>query len=313
MKVFNNLIIKIALVILVSYAFNDSTAQNRTELEIKYNKENGVSQIVERNSESVNVVQSTNNILRSLTISYDGSYYAVIMVNHEINYPDKYPSPEFNRKLIVYDENHETVMEILNVFRYTWSPTESKLAVIIGEDIEPGFRSKETYVYNVLDQTKFEIPVIAYDVVWAMHDNKIYTMNFAEGVYVFEPRSNTLQKTSYTGIYFSPDGKYYFEPIYDGAFFAVRKTSNNEKEETHPLLKEEYLQPYGWLLQTNCLVSRQHPHDHSFIINVENGQSEIINKEPARGGGNGLIPLDFLGARKAEILQSLDVNIPETD
>lgn len=223
-----------------------------------------------------------------LSWSFDHSYFAFqvsgvynyeIMSKEELERKGLDPAGDVGHKLLILDQKYYLVAEIPNVRRYCWNPSnKNSLVAVIGDNIEEGigFRAREVIVYDVDKKNQYRIPCRAWDVFWALHDHKIYLQN--SRVTVFDPEQKTLTDTPYVGIYFSPDGSYYYFPSWEGAVFTLRRTNSNEPVQTHPTLKEEIQFPYGWLEGTNNLVFYDYNRKVTEIINVENGKSMQIPK-----------------------------------
>lgn len=287
---------------------NYVAAQADSDLKVVFDKTNNLSQLVEITNEGQTVIYSTNNILKFPSYAFDTSHIAFVVVNREIEKPETNPSPLFNHKLVILNDSHVPVAEIEEVHRYNWSPSGLQIAYIIGEDKEyyPGFVPTQLQIIDVAEKNKTMIPFVsAYDIQWTAHDQNIY-LQADKNVFVFNPSNNTLKETSYKGIYFSPNGEYYYLPSYDGGIFSLYKSSANERIIPSILLQNDLLNPIGWLNHTNCIIIRGDQRNHVNIINVENGKSVDIKKE-LFSSGNGYISLDVLDDEKDKTLKELDV------
>jgi len=110
--------------------------------------------------------------------------------------------------------------------RCSWSPDGTKLAYITGLFREEGMGFKPTgvYILDIPDCIKVNVvrnyPHISedgdegygYDLNWASHDSILYIQGLSHsgGNYSYNPRTGKTQQVDYRGIYFSPDGRYYF-------------------------------------------------------------------------------------------------------
>ncbi|MFB3788360.1 MAG: hypothetical protein ACE15F_18530 [bacterium] len=214
-----------------------------------------------------------------LAFQYSGMTYSEFMPPEEIEKKGLDPAADVGHALVILDRNYKLKTEWPNVRRYYWNPSLSNsLVAITGENSEEGigFIPREVIVYDVDKQYRTILPNQVIDVFWALHDHKIYLQN--EHVVSFDPRNMKIADTSYQGIFFSPDGSYYYSPSIEGSYFTIRRTNNDEMVHTHPALKEEYLQPQGWLEGENCLVVYDYGRKVTEIINVENGKSMQIPK-----------------------------------
>lgn len=136
-----------------------------------------------------------------------------------------------DRKLVIIDTTGRTLFELVDVQRYAWSPDGRALACITGRDYEGfGFWAEKLIVVNTSNwnQQVLQEGIAYQDIVWAEFDSMIYTTDF-QYVYRANPRTGKVEKTGYKGIYFSPDGRYYFVANYEGGTFAVyeRRTNKN--------------------------------------------------------------------------------------
>lgn len=146
---------------------------------------------------------------------------------------------------------------ISDVQRYSWSPDGNQVACILGKDIEGfSFRSWGLKIINTQNWSeRYFNDYYGQDIYWAEFDSMIYTTDFAT-VYKVDPRSGNKTPTSYKGIYFSPDGSYYFHPNYEGAGFTVYERSTN-RDITPKVWKDSaiYINFNSWLPEGSNLIA----------------------------------------------------------
>jgi len=234
-------------------------------------------------SQTKTVLYSTSgDIGRNIAWSYDGSYLAFLVSG---TLTDAHGGDaDSSQHLVVVTPEGKPVKVVPNVRYYRWSPSKSEIAVLIGSQIEGGleFDPTKTCTIDISTGEEIEIPVLAYDLYWASHDNRIYFYVLHNPVVVFDPEDRTTTATPYHGIYFSPDGSYYYCPSMEGSPFYLYRTENNELvKSSNPILQKEILFPEGWLEGTNCLVVWDYKRKVADIINVETGKSCEVNVKPS--------------------------------
>jgi hypothetical protein len=113
-----------------------------------------------------------------------------------------------------------------NARRYSWSPDGKKLAYIAGTYIEGGFGFRTTGVFLIDVPSCIKRKIVkdyphptadgdeggGYDLNWAVHDSNLYVQEYPAlgGNYSYDPKTGKTKQVAYKGIYFSPDGRYYF-------------------------------------------------------------------------------------------------------
>ena len=134
-------------------------------------------------------------------------------------------SGEEGRKLTVLDNLGIMLGQINDAREYCWSPDSSKIAVIVGTydpNAEIGFMPKSLVMYEINSKTYINIDKPFMHVFWSKHDNCIYLEQMKTGkVTKLNPETKVMEETSYHGIYFSPDGKYYYDMPYDFEYFQI--------------------------------------------------------------------------------------------
>ncbi|MFH1738107.1 MAG: hypothetical protein ABIH23_03805 [bacterium] len=283
-----------------------SNLDRKTILDLIQDKDTKMFHLVERrvDSQIERTVYSSDHYLSNAHWSCDGGYLAFLVRGET----DNIGAGDFGQKLVIQDSAGRQAIEIPDVRRYRWSPFTSKIAGIIGDDIEGGvgFVSKTFFMYDIPTKEKSEFSTKAFDLYWAKHNNSIYLAHCHKNdpTEIFDPVRKVKTATSYLGIYFSPDGAYYYSPTCDGSLFILRKTENNETVQSHPTLQKEYLYPRGWLEGTNCLVVWDYNRRVAEIINVETGKSLEVNTSPDNQPGT-ILRRDFWGGTEVKITDEM--------
>jgi len=162
-----------------------------------------------------------------ISLSPDGKLIAAIAISKKF-FSDKNGYPYQKHKLVLLNLKSEIIMVIPDVQVFSWSPDSSKLAYIAGIDYE-GFAFTPSGLW-ILDVKSKDIrkldPIGGYDIYWASFDNHIYATDFRL-VYKYDPKTGEKTETTYKGIYFSPDGKFYFKKGYEGKS-SLHLTTTNE-------------------------------------------------------------------------------------
>ncbi len=183
------------------------------------------------------------------------------------------------QKLVVLNMKHDIVAEIPDARRYVWNPINNQLAAIIGDYIEPGFRSKHIMILDVAAQSQTVIPYKAGDLFWAMHDHRIYFWD-ASNTYAYDSESKSVTITNYKCIYFSPDGRYYYLYGMDEPFAIYDTASEELVMQDHPSLKKyRKPMPFGWVESTNCILMHHFDQKLTEILNIDTGKSIKINNK----------------------------------
>jgi len=252
--------------------------------------------------------------LSGLSWSYDKNYFSFIQHGDLLNPDSSQWQNDTGQKLIIMDLNHNPVDEIADARRYEWSPFEHDLVTICGERTEEGseYTCKEIFVYDLKNRSKIHIPLVAYDLFWARHDNTIYldTYDNKQRVYSFNPVDKTLNKTSYRGIYFSWDGLYYYNDPYEGGGeFSVWRTRDNMRIESPSILKDPFhLGGIGWIESTHCLIVYELIGERRcYLVNVDSGKMEPVDQsigQRIRGCAE-YLKREILGDKAEEIMQSV--------
>lgn len=135
--------------------------------------------------------------------------------------------------LVLLDVHGEVVLKVPGVYDFSWATDGKSIAYIEGINYEGGlgFRPTSIWVYRVDDALTHELPCTGYDLAWAEHDGNLYTWDLGHwtgvDVYRYDPRNNEMSATSHRGIFFSPDGKHYYLPSYEGGTFGLYTTDTD--------------------------------------------------------------------------------------
>lgn len=166
----------------------------------------------------------------AISFSPDGKFIAAIASHRkDSSVLDEDNNPYFTNSLFMLDQKGEVVIALPDVQKFSWSPDGSKLAYITGLDYEGfGFKPTGLWVLEMKSKIIKKLdPVRGYDVNWAQFDNHIYVTDFRV-VYRYSPKSGRRERTNYKGIYFLPDGEYYFRKGREGGSTALYLTRTNE-------------------------------------------------------------------------------------
>jgi hypothetical protein len=185
------------------------------------------------------------------------------------------PETETKNRLVVINIDGKTVHLITDdVRKYEWSPDGSMIAYLTGIELEEGIGFKPTgaFIFDVVRGVS--TPIVkdfpypkderykgsGYDLKWAAHDSNLYITEFdwAGGNYMYDPRTGKTQPVLYKGIYFSPDGRFYFDRNPEDAA-RLYITATNEDIGGRVKSRFGYL-PEGWVDDM--------PH-HIHVIKVE--------------------------------------------
>jgi hypothetical protein len=141
-----------------------------------------------------------------------------------------------DKKLVVYSRKAEKIGEFANCQRLAWAPSGDELVYIAGRDHEGfGFRSDSIYIIGIPGFTvkvAMKIPkeITPIDISWAAHNSSIYIQGLGKGrpVWVLNRATRTLERTTFRGIHFSPSGKFYFYPGYEGESTRIYQALDNK-------------------------------------------------------------------------------------
>lgn len=217
----------------------------------------GSSLYIYKNMSKYELYKDTTRIFynENIASSPNGRYFSAISSSRGFIGQDE--KAYIDHKLLILTVKGKLKHIISDVQRYSWSPDGNQVACILGKEYEGfGFSSWGLKIVNTLDWTEKTFDAnFDQDIYWAEFDSMIYTTDFAT-VYKVDPRSGNKTPTSYKGIYFSPDGSYYFHPNYEGTGFSVyeRKTNNDV---TPKVWKDSaiYINFNSWLPEGSNLIA----------------------------------------------------------
>ena len=180
--------------------------------------------------EAQRVLYSTDTYIRSVGVSPDGRYVAF----RELTVREHFAP----YRLVVIDPSGRVVRIVeKDVQVLTWCCGPGKIAVITGRDVDshPGFLPDRDGVFVIDVRTGSETTLrgipFPYQLHWAAFDSSLYiktswTPEDPTTVYRYHAPTGELSRTSRRGIYFSPDGKYYFNDLVAGSFELYRSADD---------------------------------------------------------------------------------------
>ncbi len=206
------------------------------------------------------IYRSDGTIPGEVTLSPDGRYIALIEVVGQERHPEK--------RLVILDLSGKIVRTIADkpIARHSWCGG-GRIAVILGRDVEEGigFMPEGVSVVDVLTgvEQRLEGVALPYQMHWAQFDSSLYIMAFsprgARGpaavppVYRYHAPTGNLSLTTRRGVFFSPDGLYYYDPSVEGSGLRLYRTSDNQDVTEHLQLPRERVRDgpeFGWMPST---------------------------------------------------------------
>jgi WD40 repeat protein len=158
--------------------------------------------------------------------------------------------------LLVFSDDGRLIVTIPRVQRYHWSPDGQHVACILGTQYESfGFAPDSLVIINATDWSRHTVSskVDYQDIYWASFDSMIYATNY-RNVYQINPKGGAIVKTNYRGIYFSPDGSYYFAGNYEGQTFGVYERTTNRDVTPQGYKANPAVNFHRWLPKGSTLV-----------------------------------------------------------
>jgi WD40 repeat protein len=175
-------------------------------------------------------------------------------------------------RLFILTVDGTVVATIDSVMSYSWSPNGFSVALITGYHVEDGegFRPTGTKILDIESNRIRSLNFLTYDLQWASFDRRIYFIEHKSGrVQAIDPELPTPEETNYRGIYFSPDGRYYFRPNYEGGGLGIYRNDNTD-------LTDQFLRATGvvyadlaWTNTSSLLVNdpnRMRSHGSQFFL-----------------------------------------------
>ena len=163
-----------------------------------------------------------------------------------------------NSRLIILDAGGGVVADPVDAVRdYAWSPAGDKVAYVTGDYYEGGmgFLSTGTWILDVSSGRSKKIHESGWGVTWTeWDDDGIYMLELSgqpARVLRYDMNRDEVGPTGHRGLFFSPGGRYYFDPAGDGEPTRVFET-DGDRDVTmdHEFLASgdaRYLRPRGWL------------------------------------------------------------------
>lgn len=221
------------------------------------------------------IYRSEGHIPYEVTLSSDGRYVAFLEVRGPAGNP--------MHRLVVVDVSDRVVrffgetpfygasgLSIRGIREFTWCCGPNKLATLAGRLGEPApideTRSLPSGVSVIDVPTGTEVRIegvrLPQQIHWAAFDSSLYIKDApppeARGkpgvrtwpVYRYHVPSARLSLTTHLGVYFSPDGKYYFDTgVYEASrSFTLYQTANDQDLTAQLALPRHHLGPEGgWL------------------------------------------------------------------
>lgn len=178
-------------------------------------------------------------------------------------------------RLLLLELDGKVVDSISAVRRYAWSPSGTQLVYISGKYTEDGigFETTGTWLYDLQSGESNRIYSGGYDVAWALWDENIYIHNpgresFPDAsVLRYDVSRREVQATPHHGIYFSPNGSYYYDPPYEGGIVRVFDARSDERLPAADLLIRDPFGVYeptnvsGWLDDNTLVLPSPIPRD----------------------------------------------------
>lgn len=177
-------------------------------------------------------VYTSDGYVRSLSVSPDGKYLSFIETTQGPNGRE--------RSFVVMRPSGLLVrrMPLNDIQRYVWCCGEGNIAVVTGPDYEGGIGFLPQHARLIDVETGAERKLLSirqpFQLHWAAFDSSLYIKSFypqpdGPAVYRYDATTRELSATSRKGVFFSPDGQYYFDPSVEGSQFRLyRATGDSE-------------------------------------------------------------------------------------
>lgn len=141
----------------------------------------------------------------------------LIAVIEEISRPDR-----LNPRLAILDAQGAVLHLISDVQSFSWESSGRRIAYVTGTQTNHRFDSTGIWILDIQSGVSQRVYPTGLDVHWAAWDENIYIyVDPSQGsrttpveVVRYEPELKRSVETSHRGIYFSPDGKYYYRGSY---------------------------------------------------------------------------------------------------
>jgi len=190
-----------------------------------------------------------------ITTSPDGEYFGAIGRSRGF-IVDRNGQSYVDHQLMMFADNGRLLHELPGIQRYSWSPNGQSIVCITGTDFEGfGFKADELIVVDMATwrQTVLESGTTYQDVFWAGFDSMIYATDHTR-VFRIDPLNAKKAVTKYAGIYFSPDGRYYFSANYEGGTFSIFDRLTNRDITPMEYKGSPAVNFHRWLPQGSTLI-----------------------------------------------------------
>ncbi len=203
--------------------------------------------------------------------------------------------------LIILSTELKILYSIDSVMAYTWNPAKDRIAYIKGYRLQekPMFCPTGVYLLDVKSKRSKKIGDSGIDITWQEFDDNIYIQDW-DGVFVYNTKSNILEKTQHKGIYFSKDGKHYFSRFYEGGGIEIFETQSNRKIDIDGI-KTDRANFYQWLNKDELIIG-----DISLEKKVVNINTGIVkNKFTGKMIGYNLKTLEIIVYKDKKMFKEL--------
>lgn len=185
-------------------------------------------------------------------VSPTGNYVGLVEFNGEHMRPEDLGYALQN--LVILDVHGKVLAKVKQVLDFAWSPSSDSIAFIRGRDYG-GMELKPEGVWLLELKNRFRetmmMPDSAAEISWAIHNGKVYVR--WRYIHEIDLRSKTIRRTDFNGMYFSPDGRFYYKPNYEGVGFALFETRSN-RNITPRMIEREKVNFEKWLSNTELVV-----------------------------------------------------------
>ena len=214
-------------------------------------------EIFNQNNEKKGDIKSSYYI-RNIEISPAGNHISYIKVHPYIK-PADLEVPNSFKILSSSGKDLHTLNE--NVRKYVWSNSGNHIAFITGKYYEGGigYSPEKVIIYDVNNNTKEVVKekIGAYEIAWSPDDSKLFIkIKYQSAVLEFNMSDKTLSSTEFKDIYFSPDGKYYYQKrnVMMYRKFAICDANSNAKIDNNLNINDyfdnwepfDYVEIIGW-------------------------------------------------------------------
>jgi len=209
------------------------------------------------------IYRSDGTILGEVALSPDGRLISLVEVVEE-HRPEK--------RLVILDLSGRVVRIIVDkpIVRHIWCGT-GQIAVILGRGVEGGigFMPEGAAVLDVLTglEQRLEGITLPYQLQWAPFDSSLYIKAFAPRgargaaaappVYRYHAPTRRVSLTTHRGVFFSPDGLYYYDPSVEGSEFRLYRSPDDQDVTGRLQLAGERLKDgpeFGWMPGTGHIL-----------------------------------------------------------